>query len=251
MKIYRGENICNGKKERVQCLKTFLRHGLPSDFINGGNPYRVQQLGLFNTTVLHVAKNNLGVGPNGFKHFLSFSQSKATAEGYAMAYWDAEGNKLANNYELFDEHYTPDLDSYRDEDIWHYTQHLLIELDITGAQPAHPTAPFLKTLTFNGGAHRLLALDVAAYLTLQIRRIGEPSSELLQQFPTVLPQLNAALDFASTDTEWLIGSLDPIPPQPGLDQSFSALIPHSPILEINHHVEGDYFARGGGGWGDM
>lgn len=243
MKLYRGENIQNGKAERVDFLKRHLRYGLPADFLNGGNPYRVQQLGLFDATVRHVARNNLGIGPNGLKHFFSFSQEKATASDYALAYWDKDGQKRANSYEVFDAYYTIDLNSYRDDQIWPYTQHLIIELDITSGQPVHPSSPFLKIVSCNGGNNRLVALDVVAYLQFQIARIGQPSDELLRQFPNVLPELQTALGYATTDTEWLIASLDPIPPQPNMRTSFSAIIPHSEILQVQHHVDADYFSN--------
>ena len=146
-----------------------------------------------------------------------------------------------NNYDIIDDCYTPDLNSYQNEKIWDDTQHLLIELDITGCQSVHPTSPFLKVLSYNNGNNKLLALDVVSFLNVQIQRIGQPSQALQQQFPNVLSQLHLALGYATTDTEWLVTSFDPIPQQAGAGASFSAIIPHNSILEIKHHVDPDYF----------
>ncbi len=242
MKLYRGENIQKGNEARVDLLKKFLRHGFPTDLINGGNPYRPQQLGFFDSTVKHIADNCLGVGSNAPKHFLSFSSDKGKAEHYATHFFES-GKLKQNSYELLDAYYTRDLNSYRDESIWGDTQHLLIELDISNGVESHSTAPFAKILTYNGGKNKLLAWDAVAFLKMQLSRIGTPSQKLLDQFPGVIPKIQTALGYATTDSEWLVASLDLIPPQTGVPPSFSAIFPHSEILEVKHHVDPEYFVR--------
>lgn len=240
--LYRGENIVNGNPNRVGTFKRLFRHGLPLDFINGGNPYRVQQLGLLDTTVRHVAENSLGLGSNSPKHFISFSEDQGVAETYATTYWD-NGDYRRNEYEVEEAYYTEDLNSYQDASIWDDTRHLLIELDISSGETVHATCPFLKSVRYNGGQNRILALNVTEYLDLEIARIGTPSQALLDQFPGVLEKMRNARELANGDREWLIACLDPIPPQSGVPPSFSALIAPGDIWRARHQVDPDFFVR--------
>lgn len=235
MKLYRGENIINGSTDRVTALKKFIHLGLPSDFINGGNPYRFQQLGFLDGTVMHVIDNNLGDGVEGQKHFISFSEDKKQAEFYATQYMDTFSSFKKNDYDLSEKSYCYDGGAINND--WVGVQHLLIELDISDAEDAHQTAPFLKIIKINKGENRIVALNVVQYLETELKRLSGVSRALLLKYPDVIPSIEKAINYARSDLEWLVASLDLMPLQLGVLPSLSGIVPHSEILKIGSYKQ--------------
>lgn len=235
MKLYRGENFSKGNPTRMQSIKSFARQGFPADFINGGDPYTIAKMGMFDASVVHVANNfERGAGRCNKKHFISFSANQAQAELYATHSWNGTAF-VRNSYDLLPDYYTENIDPERD--IWDSTLHLLIELDISAKTPVQEGYDYGFILKYNGGHNKLFLLDVVKYLELQLQRIGTPSAKLQAEFPAVIPQIQVAIQNAKKDSEWLAISLDPLG-----DGTFSAFINNSPELLFNHYVDPDWYA---------
>lgn len=244
MKLYRGENIVNGREDKVRLMKTVVPlTGFPCDFLNGGNPYRVAELGIFDATVLHVIQNfHSTPGRCSKKHFVSFSESPTIAEKFAITdYWNhAEPRK--NDYEILPEFYTSNRDP--DRDIFDYTNHLIVELNTDGKVPISPDCEWGFTLTYNDGNSKLLLLDVVKYLKFERdRRAGPTSPELATQLKPVLDSIEHALALASEDQEWLVLSLDVVQNSPNSDKTHSAILKNGTPLNFNYYVAPEWFTE--------
>ena len=242
MVLYRGQNIENGRKDAVQNFISMYQHGLSADFINGGDPYRVQRLGIFDASVSHVADNFVAKdGGCSLKHFISFSEDSKRAEKFATEYWD--GNQyVPADYEIIEDFYTENTEEDKSE-IWDYTRHVLIKLDISNKIQVQEGIDFNFILNFNGGKNKILLIDVPKYLNYQLGKMSGASDELLAQFPGVIPEMEKALKYATKDREWLILSIDPIATNAGERVSASGLIPNCPEMTFYHYVTEDWFSR--------
>ncbi len=230
MKIYRGESIRNGRQQRLQTLRTVLREGFPADFINGGNPYLISQLGVFDAVTAHVATNFAFGGVLQKKHFISFSSDRNVAEKYARTqnpssdpdadariYHDYTSSIISGNY---------------DSTIFDHSEHLIATLDLDSMVPVQKGFDYGFIVTQDNGS-KYLALDAEKYFKLQIGRLGP---KYLQQ----LPNLTTAYNNAQTDKEWLVLSLDLIPPQNSVPASSSGLIKHGNTLSVEFYVNHEW-----------
>lgn len=243
MKIYRGENIIKGNDEKVRLIKTHVpRDGFPCDFLNGGNPYRIAELGIFDATVLHVIYSSYAaVGRCSKKHFASFSEQQDIAEDFAVTDWNG-GNPIRNEYEIEDEYYAEDIDQERK--ILDYTLHMIVELDTAGKIPLSPGCEYAFTLTYNNGNSKLFLLDVVKYLEFEKeRRRGPVSAELAVDLEPVLQSIEDALVLASNDKEWLVLSLDIVQNTPNSPQTFSAILKNGNPFDYKYYVHPDWFAE--------
>ncbi len=80
----------------------------------------------------------------------------------------------------------------------------------------------MSTVQYSG-THTAYAIDVVAFLRFQSNLGSEANHK-------------AALENASTDSEWLILPADPL-----TDGTLSALLHKSDELTVKHFVDGDYF----------
>lgn len=227
MKIYRGERIKDANADRVRVLKQCLREGVTSDFVNGGDPYIIQQLGFLGTVAIHIANDRTYPMLPNWKLMLSFSSDPNKAKHYA----GGTDNDSLIDEDLSSQHSMGNLE----EGTWEYTDHLIFELDITNKR-AEPGPEFAYILPVNGGRNKILLLDSVKYLTLELDR----HTYLKGNDKTLL---ETALQNAQRDSEWLVMSLDLIPHQEGFPPSVSAIIKHCDELKIVHYLEPDWIHR--------
>lgn len=216
-KIYRGENLENGIKERVHTIRMCAnRTGFPSDMINGGAVYRIEEMGLMTAVIHHVAANFQDtVKANAKKHLISFSSSRKMAEIFATHY---DGGKSKNAYEIYQDYYTQNIDEDK-ERIWDHARHLVIEMDVSKKEKIQGITGCYK-LKYANGNGQLLMVNVLSYL---------------ESFPHKTDKIKMAIEFAKNESEWSILPIDTID-----GGSRSALLLNSDELTYNFYPDDRY-----------
>lgn len=224
MILYRGEAIRHGHPERVGTLRSTIRDGFATEFIQGGNPYLLAKLGLFDAAIHHVANNFNIQGKRHLKHFISFSEDRETAIKYAHGISAPpeyiEEVSIAGYYRDITSELTAG--GYDFENDWPDIEHLIVSIDDDGAVPIQAGFSYGLIKTYNCGNSKILLLNSANYFDLQVTRMGRHVTDDVKQ----------AAENATRDKEWLVLVLDLIPDQPHAPPSASGIVRHGDPLTI-------------------